>query len=141
MPKEPNGRSPSKLFYGVTSDHSELKSVKVWGCPTCVLDPCLQGRKKISKWEPCSQPGQFVGRSSLDSSSVGSIHNITNGKISSQFHTGYETTSLPYMLSLPPTPHQSLKNGKLYLPTNVSISLTQLICPLFILLLHFYSLF
>ena len=90
IPKHPSSLSPTELFYSVKSDHAELKRAKVWGCPTYVLDPRLQDGKKIPKWEPRSQLGQFVGRSSSHSSTVGLIRNISTGKVSPQFHTVFD---------------------------------------------------
>lgn len=90
LPKEQSGLSPTEIFYSVKSDHSELKLAKVWGCPTFVLDPRLQDAKKIPKWEPRSQLGQFLGRSKIHSSSVGLIRNVSTGKVSAQFHVVYD---------------------------------------------------
>ena len=106
--RQDTGLSPSEQFYGVKSNHLDLKNAKVWGCPTYVLDPRLQDGHKIPKWEPRSRLGQFVGRSMVHSSTVGLIKNTNTGRISSQFHTIYDNhfttlkvASTPATSSLP----------------------------------------
>ena len=90
LPRSPSKLSPTEIFYGVKSDHSDLKNAKVWGCPSYVLDPRLQDGKKIPKWDPRSQVGQFLGRSTQHASSVGLIRNVQTGKVSAQFHVVYD---------------------------------------------------
>lgn len=50
LPRHPSGLSPQELFYSVKSTHDDLRSAKVWGCPTYVLDPQLQDGKKLPRW-------------------------------------------------------------------------------------------
>lgn len=90
MPREKSGLSPMEIFYSVKSDHEELRSAKVWGCPVYVLEPTLQDGKKLPRWQPRSKLGQFLGRSKVHASSVGLIRNLKTGKISSQFHVVYD---------------------------------------------------
>ena len=90
LPHQSSGLSPTELFYGVKSDHSDLKAAKVWGCPTFVLNPRLQDGKKIPKWEPRSRRGVFVGFSQLHSSDVPLILNLQTGSISPQFHVVFD---------------------------------------------------
>ena len=86
MPKEDSGLSPIEIFYNSKSDHQELRSAKVFGCPSYVLDPRLQDGNKLPRWNPRSKMGQFLGRSREHSSSVGLIRNLKTGGVSAQFH-------------------------------------------------------
>ena len=47
MPREKSGLLPLELFYSTKSDHEEIHTAKVWGCPVYVLDPTLQDGKNI----------------------------------------------------------------------------------------------
>ena len=47
IPRSQSGLSPEEIFYGSKSDHSELKSAHVWGCPAYVLRSALQDKKKL----------------------------------------------------------------------------------------------
>ncbi|GFH61161.1 hypothetical protein CTEN210_17637 [Chaetoceros tenuissimus] len=90
IPRGKSMMSPEELFYDTKSDHSELASAKVFGCPTYVLDPRIQDGKKIPRWNPRSKMGQFLGRSDEHASSIGLIRNLKTGKISTQFHCVYD---------------------------------------------------
>ena len=90
MPKQDTGISPEEIFYGVKSDHSQLREARTWGCPAYVLDPKLQDGKKIPKWKPRSRLGQFLGRSRAHAGNVGLIRNLKTGAISPQFHVVYD---------------------------------------------------
>lgn len=73
MPKEGLDLSPIEIFYNTKSDHQELRSAKVFGCPCYVLDPRAQDGHKLPRWNPRSKMGQcqFLGRSREHSSSEG----------------------------------------------------------------------
>ena len=90
MPKEDSGLSPIEVFYNTKSDHQELRSAKVFGCPSYVLDPRIQDGNKLPRWNPRSKMGQFLGRSREHSSSVGLIRNLNTGAISAQFHVVFD---------------------------------------------------
>ena len=90
MPKEDSGLSPIEIFYNSKSDHQELRSAKVFGCPSYVLDPRLQDGNKLPRWNPRSKMGQFLGRSREHSSSVGLIRNLKTGGVSAQFHVVFD---------------------------------------------------
>ena len=49
--------SPQEVFCGTKIGCGPLRHLKVFGCPTYVLDPRLQDGKKIPKWKPCSRKG------------------------------------------------------------------------------------
>lgn len=55
-----------------------------------VLSPKLQDGQKIPKWEARPRKGQYMGASSLHTSSVGLIRSLKTGNISSQFHVIYD---------------------------------------------------
>jgi hypothetical protein len=109
IPREKSGLSPTEIFFSTKSDHEELRSAKVFGCPVYVLDPKLQDGKKLPRWEPRSRVGQFLGRSKVHASSVGLIRNLQTRKVSSQFHVVYDdhfstlpVNKRPENLELPP---------------------------------------
>ena len=82
--------SPQEVFCGTKIGRRPLRRLKVFGCPTYVLDPRLQDGKKIPKWEPRSRKGQFLGFSKLHASTVSLIRNIRTGYISPQFHVVFD---------------------------------------------------
>ena len=90
MPKEASGLSPIEIFYNTKSDHQELRSAKVFGCPSYVLDPRLQDGHKLPRWNPRSKMGQFLGRSKEHSSSVALVRNLNTGAVSAQFHVVFD---------------------------------------------------
>ena len=103
MPKEASSLSPIEIFYNTKSDHQELRSAKVFGCPSYVLDPRLQDGHKLPRWNPRSKMGQFLGRSREHSSSVALVRNLNTGAVSAQFHVVFDdhftTTSSDYIHS------------------------------------------
>ena len=109
VPHEDTNLSPMEVFSGSKIDCTLLRRVRVWGCPSYVLDPKLQDGKKLPKWARCSRRGQFLGFSSQHSSLVGMIRNLDTGHISPQFHVVYDelfmsvnsTWSFPSDNSLP----------------------------------------
>ena len=87
---KPGAPSPAEMFCGTKIGCRPLRRLKVFGCPTYVLDPRLQDGKKIPKWEPRSRKGQFLGFSSAHASTVGLVRNTRTGYISPQFHMVYD---------------------------------------------------
>ncbi len=51
LPNGVTGLSPMEILTGTRSDHRDLLSTHVWGCPVYVLDPKLQDGKKIPKFQ------------------------------------------------------------------------------------------
>ena len=92
----PKGKSgtptPIELFCGTKTGCRNLQRLRVFGCPSYVLDPRLQDGKKIPKWEPRSRQGQFLGFSREHASTVGLIHHTRTGYVSPQFHVVYDET-------------------------------------------------
>ena len=82
--------SPAELFCGTKIGCRPLRRLRVFGCPSYVLDPRLQDGKKIPKWEPCARQGQFLGYSKDHATMIGLIRNIRTGYISPQFHVVYD---------------------------------------------------
>ena len=87
---KPGSPSPMEVFCGTKIGCRPLRRLRVFGCPSYVLDPRLQDGKKIPKWEPRSRKGQFLGFSKSHASTVGLIRNIRTGYISPQFHVVYD---------------------------------------------------
>jgi calcineurin-like phosphoesterase family protein len=55
-----SGFAPIELLTGTRMNCHHLGRVRVWGCPSFVLDPRLQDGHKIPKWEPRARQGQFL---------------------------------------------------------------------------------
>ena len=108
MPRKQSGLSPLEVFFDTKSDHQELRSSKVWGCPAYVLDPRIQDGKKIPRWNPRSKMGQFLGRSTEHAGSVGLIRNLKTNAVTTQFHVVYDnhfsTVSADYTADNVPVP-------------------------------------
>jgi len=71
------------------SDHHNLQTIHPWGCPAYVLDPKLREGGKIPKWAPRSHCGQYMGHSTIHTSSVGLVRHLQTAHISPQFHMVY----------------------------------------------------
>ncbi len=89
-PNKYSGLSPEEIFYRTKAEKSDLVHMKVFGCPTFVLEPQLQDKKKIPKWLPRSRMGQFLGFSHDHASTVPLIRNLSTGKVSFQFHVVFD---------------------------------------------------
>ena len=85
-----NGISPNDIFFGTRVPRYKLRNLHVWGCPVYVLNPSLQAGKKIPRWEPRSKRGIFCGLSTLHSSEVPQVLNLTTGSITTQFHVVFD---------------------------------------------------
>ena len=85
-----NNISPSDLFFGSTLPWHKLQNMHVWGCPVYVLSPTLQSGNKISWWEPRSRCGVFCGLSTIHSSEVHQVLNLTTGSTTTQFHMVFD---------------------------------------------------
>ena len=81
-----NNVSPSDLFFGARIPRHKLQNMHVWGCPVYVLNPTLQAGNKIPRWEPRSRRGVFCGLSTLHSSEVFQVLNLSTGSITTQYH-------------------------------------------------------
>ena len=91
LPNKTTGLSPVEIFSGIRVDNSTfLTRLRVWGCPSYVLNPTFQDGKKLPKWKPKSRQGQFLGFSSSHSSTIGLIRNLRTGYISPQYHVVYD---------------------------------------------------
>ena len=85
-----NNISPGDLFFGSRIPRHKLQNMHVWGCPVYVLNPTLQAGKKIPRWEPRSKLGLFCGLSTVHSSEVPLVLNLTTGSITTQFHVVFD---------------------------------------------------
>ena len=88
--KVKNGLCPEEAFAGINLGCGPLKHLRVFGCPCHALDPRLQDGKKILKWEPRAQAGQFLGFSKEHSSKVCLVQNLRTGRIMPQFHVVFD---------------------------------------------------
>ena len=101
-------QTPFKTFAILDSAPIKVSDFQTFGCPCYVLDHCLQPELgKISKWEPRSQMGIYVGLSPLHASNVGLILNPCRGHVSPQFHVVYNNdfTRVSYLCSAYVHPH------------------------------------
>ena len=72
------------------ADHRDLLRTHVWGCPTYVLDPKLQGDKKIPKFNRRARQAQFLGFSDQHSSLVALVRHLGTGFVSPQYHVVFD---------------------------------------------------
>ena len=90
LPNRVTGLSPLELLTKTKTDHQDLLRSHIWGCPVFVLDPKLQGGKKIPKWNRCSCLAQFLFFSEEHLSLVANVRNLTTGYISPQYHLVFD---------------------------------------------------
>ena len=123
-----NHIAPSDLFFGATLPRHKLQNMHVWGCPVYVLSPILQSGNKIPCWEPRSKRGVFCGLSTIHSSEVPQILNLTTGSITTQFHVVFDDL----FSTVPPVEreeeHQSHWNDMCLEQTEFIPLDTQLLC-------------
>jgi hypothetical protein len=90
LPNVDTGLTPNKIWSSVRNTGNELARAHVFGCPIYVLDPALQDRTKIPKWNSRARLGLFLGFSEWHSSQVPLVLNVTTGKISPQYHVIFD---------------------------------------------------
>jgi hypothetical protein len=90
LPNGVTGLSPMEILTGTCSDHWDLLRAHMWGCPVYVFDPKLQDGKKILKWSCWARQGQFLGFSDEHSLLVATVHHLTTGFVSPQFHVVFD---------------------------------------------------
>ena len=90
----PNAQNlrPADVYTGSTVPRHRLRDLHTWGCPVYVLDPTLQAGKKLPRWEPRSRRGVFigVGLSTIHSSEVPLVLNLSTGSITAQYHVVFD---------------------------------------------------
>ena len=88
----PNAQNlcPADLYTGSTVPRHRLRDIHTWGCPVYVLDPTLQSGKKLPRWAPRSRRGVFVGLSTIHSSEVPLVLNLSTGSITTQYHVVFD---------------------------------------------------
>ena len=91
-PPSTTGMSPEELWSRTKSTCSTIKHARVFGCPVYVLDPKLQDRKSIPKWNSKARQGVFVGFSDEHSSTVALVYNPKTQHISPQYHIIFDNT-------------------------------------------------
>ena len=91
LPQEELGwLAPMEIFCSTYISCTNLRRLRVWGCPVFVLDPRLQDYQKIPKWEPRAQLGQNLGVSEKHSSSINLVRNVQTERITPQFHMVFD---------------------------------------------------
>jgi hypothetical protein len=91
-PTEDLGFAPIEVFIGTRLNCHDLRCIRVFGCPSYVLDQRLQDGFKIPKWEPQARLGQFLGFSGSHSTMIGTIRNLRTPIVSPQYHVVYDKT-------------------------------------------------
>ena len=90
LPNRVAGMTPLEMLTNVKSTHEDLRRAHVWGCPVYVLDPKLQDKNKIPKFNRRSRRGQFMGFSAEHSSLVALVRNLETGHVSPQYHVVFD---------------------------------------------------
>ena len=86
-------------FSGTTTDIS-LKNHHTWRCPVYVLDAIFKGNiSGLTKWEPCSRAGIYIGHPPFHSRPVALVLNPATGNFSPQFHVWFddEFSTVPFV--------------------------------------------
>ena len=118
---------PCDLFFVATLPWHKLQNMHVWGCLIYILSPILQPGNQIPRWEPRSKRGVFCGLSTIHSSEVPQVLNLTNSSITTQFHVVFDdlfSTILP------------VERRKIPHPTGMTCAQSKLNLFLWIHLLH-----
>jgi hypothetical protein len=90
FPMQDNGLSPYELLTQSKWERRRLLDLHVWGAPVYVLDPRIQDGKKLPRWTPRSNRGQYMGYSPEHASTVPLILNLTTHRITAQFHVVFD---------------------------------------------------
>ena len=90
VPNPVTGISPVELSTRTALQHKDYHHLHVWGCPAYVLDPTLQGGKKLPKWQPRSRRAVFLGLSKKHAASIPLVLNLNSLCISPQFHVIFD---------------------------------------------------
>ena len=109
--------TPSQLFTTHSNSHiPPIQQQHTWGCPVYVLENLAQ-TKMISKWEPRSRLGLYLGNSPHHAGSVALILNPRTLHISPQFHVIYDDnfTTLSYLNSTISPPNWEFLSSKTHI--------------------------
>jgi hypothetical protein len=87
MPNKATKLSPMEQFTRTAfTNYHHLKRRQVFGCPTFVLDHCLQDGEKLPKWTRRSRRGLNLEYSPEHSTTVSRVLNVDGGKVSPPYH-------------------------------------------------------
>jgi len=93
--------SPIKEFTNMTAS-LKPHDLHPWGCLVYVLEKCLQdGNHAISKWDTHAWLGVYVSHSTIHSSNVVLVYNLSTGHTTPQFMWCLTTTSKQLLLTSP----------------------------------------
>ena len=93
------GIAPMENFTGTTIDVT-FKNNHTWGCPVYVLNARLQGNIfLLTKWEPCSRAGVYLGHSPFHVISVSLVKNSVTVHVSPQLNVVFddEFSTVPFI--------------------------------------------
>ena len=79
-----------ELLAKTKSNHQDLRSSHVWGCPVYVLEEKLQNDQTLPKWNCRSRLRQFLGLSEEHSTLVANVCNLWTGYILTQYHLVFD---------------------------------------------------
>ena len=94
--------------YNTKAVNVQLKHYHTFGCPLYILDSRLQTNTKgVTKWEPRSRLGIYVGHSPEHAGSVALVFNPKKGLVSPQYHVVYDNQfrTVHQMCDLPVPPN------------------------------------
>ena len=78
-------------FFSTKAANVQVKHYHTFGYPVYILDCRLQlNSKGVSKWEPRSRLGIYVGRPHVRVGSVGLVLDPKTGLVSPQYHVVYD---------------------------------------------------
>jgi transposase InsO family protein len=81
IPRGDNGLAPLEILTRSSWSADRAQHLHVWGCPTYILDPKLQGGDRIPKWRPCSRRGVYMGVAENYATSSPLVLNLQSGAI------------------------------------------------------------
>jgi hypothetical protein len=89
LPVLKDGRSRLEMFSSIQVGLS-MKTLHTFGCPVFALYHALAGGKSISRWDPRSCNGLYLGPSPLHARNVHLVLSLTTGLVSLQFHCCFD---------------------------------------------------
>ena len=82
-----------EMLTKTNSNHQDLRSYHVWGCPVYVLKSKLQNNQKLPKWNQRSRLGKFLDFSEEHSKLVANVRHLQTGYIYPQYNPVFDDLS------------------------------------------------